>query len=194
MINSIKKIENDITQNMSDKITEKLFKMRSLDLISEKNFEYLNPTEAKFYLLPKIHKKDIPGRLICSSINPPTSHISKFIDEHIKKYVSNTKSYVRDTQHFIRRLKQLGQIPVGASLVTLDVSSLYTNIPNHEGILAVSDQKKIKTKLAPLMETTPTSTTFSELFFQWGPLSPNWRNSHQNRSSTQLCKSFHGQI
>ena len=37
------------------------------------------------------------------------------------------------------RLKQLGQIPNGALLVTLDVSSLYTNIPNHEGILAVTD-------------------------------------------------------
>ena len=98
-----------------------------------------NPLEARFYLLPKIHKKDIPGRPICSSINHPTSNISKFVDEHIKKYVPSTDSYVRDTQHFISRLKQIGQIPEGALLVTLDVSSLYTNIPNHEGILAVAD-------------------------------------------------------
>ena len=87
--------------------------MISLDPISEKNFEYLNiknPTEARLYLLPKIHKKDIPGRPICSSFNHPMSHISKFVDEHIKKNVPQTKSYVRDTQHFISRLKQLGQI------------------------------------------------------------------------------------
>ena len=118
------KIENDITHNISDKITEELLKMRSLDLISEKNFEYLNiknPREARFYFLSKIHKKDIPGRPICSSINYPTSQISKFIDEHIKQYVPKTKSYVRDTQHFFSRLKQLGQIPEGALLVTLDV-------------------------------------------------------------------------
>ena len=61
------------------------------------------------------------------------------MDEHIKKYVPRTNSYVRDTQHFISRLKQLGQIPEGALLGTLDVSSLYTNIPNHEGILVVAD-------------------------------------------------------
>ena len=116
--------------------------MRSLDLISEKNFEYLNiknPTEARFYLLPKNHEKDIPGRPIRSSINYPTCYISKFVDEHIKQYVPKTKSYVRDTQHFILRLKELGNIILSALIVTLDVSSLYTNIPNHEGILAVAE-------------------------------------------------------
>ena len=78
-------------------------------------------------------------RPVCSSINHPTAHISKLIDEHIKQYVPKTKSYVRDTQHFISRLKQIGKIPSGALLVTLDVSSCYTNIPNNEGILAVAD-------------------------------------------------------
>ena len=82
------KIPDDITNKISDRIAQQLLKMRSLDLISDKNFEYLNiknPTEARFYLLPKIHKKDIPGRPICSSINHPTCHISKFVDEHIKQ-------------------------------------------------------------------------------------------------------------
>ena len=50
-----------------------------------------------------------------------------------------TNSYFRDIQHFISRLKHLGKIPEGALLVTLDVRSLYTNIPNHEGILAMAE-------------------------------------------------------
>ena len=130
--NFYQKIPKHITNKISDKIVEELIKMRSLNLITVKNLEFLyiqNPTEARFYLLPKIHKKDIPGRPICSSINHSTCHISKFIDEHIKQYVPKTNLYVRDTQHFISRLKQLGQIPPGALLVTLDVSSVYTNIP-----------------------------------------------------------------
>ena len=173
--------------------------MRSLNLISEKNFEYLNiknPTEARFYLLPNIHKKDIPGRPICSSINHPTSHISKFIDVHIKQYVPKTKSYVRDTQHFISRLKQLGQTPEGALLVTLDVGSLYTNIPNHEGILVVADhirgdpeKQKIGAHLLKLLQLVLHSMNFS---FNGDPLSPDWRKGHGYRSSTYLCKSFHG--
>ena len=94
---------------------------------TEKNFDYLNvkhPKAGRFYLLPKIHKKNIPGRPICSSIGHPTCNISKFVDAHIKDYVPKTKSYVRDTQHFISRLKELGKIPQGVLLVTLDVSSL----------------------------------------------------------------------
>ena len=60
------------------------------------------------------------------------------MDAHIKDYVPQTASYVRDTQHFISRLKTIGPLPQGALLVTFDVSSLYNNIPNREGILAVA--------------------------------------------------------
>ena len=165
------KIPTDITSDISEKIATQLTTMRSLNLITEKNFEYLNvkePKEAKFYLLPKIHKKNIPGRPICSSINHPTSNISKFVDEHIKKYVPKTKSYVRDTQHLISRLKQLGTILEGALLVTLDVSSLYTNIPNREGILAIADhlradpeKQKIGPHLLKLLELVLHSMSFN---------------------------------
>ena len=85
-------------------------------------------------MLPKIHKKNVPGRLICSSVNHPRSRISKFVDEHIKQYVPQTKSHIRDTQDFIKKIRSLGPIPEGAILCTLAVSSLNTNIPNQEGI------------------------------------------------------------
>ena len=64
--------------------------MKEHGLITDKNYEYLNPKNCKygqFYLLPKIHKKGIPGRPICSSVNHPTANISKFVDEHITTYV-----------------------------------------------------------------------------------------------------------
>ena len=77
----------DETHLYSQRIAEILLQTRSLNLITEKNIEYLNinkPKEATFYLLPTMHKKNIPGRPICSSINHPTSKISKFVDKHIK--------------------------------------------------------------------------------------------------------------
>ena len=76
--------------------------------------------------------KNIPGRPICSSVTHPTARISKFIDAHIKDYAPKNNSYIRDTQDFITKIKSVGQIPEGAFFVTLDVSSLYTNIPNQE--------------------------------------------------------------
>ena len=183
--------------------------MRSLNLITEKNFDYLNipnPKEARLYLLPKIHKKDIPGRPICSSIQHPTAHISKFVDEHIKKYVPKTRSYVRDTQHFISRLKQLGQIPTGALLVTLDVSSLYTNIPNHEGLQAVADhlrtdpeKQKIGPHLLKLLQLVLHSMSFSfngDHYLQIGgtamgtAVAPNYANLFMDRFETKALENW----
>ena len=206
------KIPQDITNIISDKIAEQLIKMRSLDLITEKNFEYLNiknPTEARFYLLPKMHKKDVPGRPICSSINHPTSNISKFVDEHIKHYLPKTNSYVRDTQHFISRLKLIGEVPENALLVTHDVSSLYTNIPYREGILVVAehhrkDPEKLKIgphllKLLELMELVLHSMNFNfngDHYLQTGgtamrtSAAPNYANIFMHRFETRALNNW----
>ena len=61
--------------------------MRSKGLISEKNFKYLKPKDCKhgqFYLLPKIHKKGIPGRFETKALsNFPQKLLiwKRFIDD-----------------------------------------------------------------------------------------------------------------
>ena len=147
------KLGHDCTDQVATNVTKTLTKMREKGLISDKNFEHLNPancTEARFYMLPKIHKKSVPSRPICSSVNHPTSRISKLVDEHIKDYVPKTNSYIRDTQDFIKKIKALGPIPEGAILCTLDVSSLYTNIPNNERILAVAEKLRSDPTKTPI--------------------------------------------
>ena len=132
-------LDNDPTNNFSMRIKHYLDNMLENDHIDEACYEYLNipdPKPGRFYLLPKIHKKGIPGRPICGSNNHPTERISEFVDHHIRKYVNELPSYIRDTQHFIKRLREIGPLPEGCLLVTWDVTSLYTNIPNSEGINA----------------------------------------------------------
>ena len=83
-------IPEDPTHDVSEKITKTLIGMKNKGLISEENLDFLSPmncTIGHFYLLPKIHKKNIPGRPICSSVTHPTANISKFVDAHIKNYV-----------------------------------------------------------------------------------------------------------
>ena len=56
------KVDHDPTQRIGQKITDTLTKMYNKGLISDKNLEHLTPqscTEAKFYMLPKIHKKNV---------------------------------------------------------------------------------------------------------------------------------------
>ena len=43
-------------------------------------------------------------------------------------------SHIKDTTDFLNKLSNLGNLPNNAILVTLDVSSFYTNIPDNQGI------------------------------------------------------------
>ena len=49
------------------------------------------------------------------------------------------KSYIKDTNHFLRKIEELGQIPEGAILCTIDVVGLYPNIPHDEGLAFLKD-------------------------------------------------------
>ena len=42
-----------------------------------------NPKTRKFYITPKIHKPNIPGRPVIYSIECHTSEISRFADHHL---------------------------------------------------------------------------------------------------------------
>ena len=89
----------------------------------------------EFYMLPKIHKPGVTGRPIISGCNSPTANLSRYIDHYLKPIVRNISSYIQDTTHFLRILKEYdGKVPSEALLVTFDVKSLYTNIPTDLGI------------------------------------------------------------
>ena len=128
------------------------------------------------------------------------------MDAHIKEYVPKTKSYVRDTQHLLSRLKALGKIPEGAILVTQDVSSLYTNIPNHEGLLAVAAhlrQDRTKDPITPyilqLLKLVLHSMNFTfndQHYLQIGgtamgtALAPNYANLFMDRFETKALENW----
>ncbi|XP_053391470.1 uncharacterized protein LOC128554246 [Mercenaria mercenaria] len=95
-----------------------------------------------FYILPKIHKQpdnnlpmQYPGRPIVSAFSSPTENISKYIDYILKPYMIGLPSYVKDTADFINKVKDI-KLETKSYLVTLDVTSLYTNIPHDDGINA----------------------------------------------------------
>ena len=94
----------------------------------------------QLYLLPKIHKgvSPPPGRPVVSANSCPTEKISAFVDIFLNPFLQEIPSYIRDTTHFLNKLVVLPKLNDGAILCTLDVSSLYTNIPNLEGLQATA--------------------------------------------------------
>ena len=134
-----KRLNEDITADIQKRVTFYVNRMNHDGLIDDKTRQYLLQTDAKpgrFYILPKIHKPGNPGRPIVSSNSHPTERISQFVDYHLQPLVHKLPSFVKDTNDFLNKLLAIGNLPSNSLLVTLDVSSLYTNIPHNEGINA----------------------------------------------------------
>ena len=131
---------SDYTQSHIDYITNVVMKIHQRGEIPLSIMKNLIPSGARcanWYFLPKIHKAKITGRPIVSGNNSPTEKISSFIDEHIKGLVPKIPSYVRDTPDFIKKVENFHHNG-DFLLVTMDVTSLYTNIPNQEGLIAIA--------------------------------------------------------
>ena len=86
-------------------------------------------------LLPKIHERlhNVPGRLVISNCGFYRENISPFLDHHLQPIAQIVNSFIKDTNHFLWKIKSLGQLPEGAILCTTDVVGLYPNIPHKEG-------------------------------------------------------------
>ena len=75
--------------------------------------------------------------------------ISSFWDYLLQPLAWKVKSYIKDTNIFLSKLKILGKLLQGAILCTIDVAGLYPKIPHSEGetslrrILELRDNKQI---------------------------------------------------
>ena len=105
-----------------------------------------DPKTPKFYLRPKIHEEGNPDRPVVKSVNCHT-------DCHLQPIVKENPSYVKDTQDFLKKLEKVKDILQESLPVTLEVKSLYTNIPNNEGKKVVKEsyekykEKTVSTKV-----------------------------------------------
>ena len=77
-----------------------------------------------------------PYRPIVSCIGTIAEHISGFVDSILQPLLKKIPSYLKDTTHFIRNLSYIGTLAPGSILISMDVNSLYTNIPHADGVAA----------------------------------------------------------
>ena len=64
--------------------------------------------------------------------------ISQFVDHFTGPLVPLSESYIRDSTHMINILNKFNMLP-DMLLCTLDITSLYTNIPHNEGIQCIKE-------------------------------------------------------
>ena len=110
--------------------------------IPNETLEYFfinKPKLGRFYLLPKIHKRlhNVPGRPVISNSGFFTENISAFLEYHLKPLSQKVKSFIKDTNDFLKKLNELRDLPDEFILCTIDVVGLYPNIPHKEGLEAI---------------------------------------------------------
>ena len=98
----------------------------------------------QFYLLSKINKDPLnpQGRPIVSGCGGPTEKNSQLVDHFIGKVVPLWQSYIRDSTHLTNILNGFTAQP-GMLLCTMDITSLYTNIPHDEHIKSTKEMLAI---------------------------------------------------
>ena len=173
--------------HMKKSILDVLNNGKTQGWISSDEYNAMNPSESKparFYQIFKVHKDHSPGtvppgRPIISANGSLTENISHFVDHHAKSLVNKIPSYLQDTPDFLRSIQEINKgepLPSQATLVTIDVSALYTNIPKTEGLQSMKDAlntrafKTVPTEfLIQLLEIVLSQNIFefnNELFIQ----------------------------
>ena len=142
--NVYKKVTKEVEGSLIKTIKGVLGKIRKRGDISDSTLDYFlvnNPKLGRFYLLPKIHKRlhDIPGRPVISNSSYYTENISSFIEYHLKPLAQKVKSYIKDTNDFLKKLSALPPLPDNVILCTIDVVGLYPDIPHEGGLTAIKE-------------------------------------------------------
>ena len=99
------------------------------------------------YFVPKIHKHKNPGRPIVSACSGPTELISSYLEIILASIVKTLLSYIKTSQHALENFRNFNFLGQNKLLFIIDITSLYTVVPNDEGLLARKhffDQRTVK--------------------------------------------------
>ena len=105
-----------------------------------------DPKFARFHLLPKIYKRldNVPGPPVISNCRFYAENISAFLDFHLQPLAREVKSYIKDTNDFLKTLHSLTNLPNDIILCSVDVVGLYPNISHDESLSALQERLELR--------------------------------------------------
>ncbi|CAF4154274.1 unnamed protein product [Rotaria sp. Silwood2] len=137
---------NDPLPDLIQRTNKYLLDLRLAKWITQKQYELLciKPNEvelAHLYYLPKAHKLGTPLRPFISGLRHPTIKISKFLDDLLRPLFNEMAKQTTIDSGFelIKKLEKWSEHKLNDKtlLCTIDVTDLYTMIPQIEGILSL---------------------------------------------------------
>ncbi|XP_019619742.1 PREDICTED: uncharacterized protein LOC109466463 [Branchiostoma belcheri] len=169
------RLKKDPTNNYSDKLTKILRPLKDQELITYEQYRTLYPTSTeppKFYGLPKVHKPDCPLRPIVATRGSIMYQTAKFVANILAPMVGKTQHHLKNSGELVERMSQV-TLDDDESLVSFDVSALFTSVPVEESIVIIRDRLTCdsslneRTKLSPLQVTELLRLCLTTTYFKY---------------------------
>lgn len=164
------KDDTTLVKSQADYLVNKLYNAKYLTYKQRRYLTNFKAKTPKFYGIPKIHKKDNPLRPIVSQIDGPTSKINELTDFYLSTAEKSIPYLLQDTTAFLHIIDKFNteyEINEHTYLISLDVTSLYTNIPQIEGATWVSEyyEETINLWTNPVMPLIPKELLYECIIF-----------------------------
>lgn len=137
-----KVIARDPTNKLINNLKDILSRWKKSKFISEGTYKSLlciSGSLPRAYGLPKIHKDGVPFRIIVSSVDSPLYSLSTFLHKILFNSLPTIERSVKNSYQLVDRLSNV-RIDNNYQLISLDVISLFTNIPIEEALICIDNR------------------------------------------------------
>ncbi|XP_062713214.1 uncharacterized protein LOC134290171 [Aedes albopictus] len=123
-------VKRDPTPSIQSKNNSIVRRMKDLQLVDNYTARELSRYDSvcpRIYGQPKAHKQDVPLRPVIPNMTAPTYMLSKFVARILQESLVS-KYNTASSFTFCQEIQQI-KLPEGYVIVSLDVVSLFTNVP-----------------------------------------------------------------
>ncbi|XP_062713296.1 uncharacterized protein LOC134290239 [Aedes albopictus] len=140
--NTYKKLRTNPTNKIVKKINGIIDEWRRkeyIDFRTQRRLKESSCNPPRNYGLPKVHKENRPLRPVVSTIGSATYNIAGYLSDIIGNVVGKTDFHVRNSFDFANEITGV-QTEEGEELFSLDVVSLYTNVPVDYALMCLEER------------------------------------------------------
>ena len=140
--NTYIEIQKNPHKQIESEINNLLKRFLNKEYISKQQYVTLRSSDKllpKAYGVPKVHKETCPLRVIVSTINSPLFSIAKFVKKILTSSFPVTRSHTKNSFELYKSLSNF-KINETDVLLSLDVVSMFTNIPIDLALLGIANR------------------------------------------------------